>query len=132
MAIEARNRNVGLAGELFILEHEDCVLREAGQRKLAGQIEHTSVTTGDGAGSDVLSFYIIGKPKYIEVTTTAYSDKTPFWISANEPRFAEDNNVHFSLARVYDFRKQPRFFTMTGPVQRHCDLNPTTYKASIK
>jgi len=131
-AIEARNRSLGLAGELFILEYEDWKLREAGQKKLAEKIEHTSVTKGDGAGFDILSFDINGKPKYIEVKTTAYSDKTPFWISANELRFAEDNDVHFRLARVYDFRKQPRFFTMAGPVQRHCDLNPTTYKASIK
>lgn len=132
MAIEASNRSLGLAGELFILEYENWKLREAGQKRLAEKIEHTSVTDGDGAGFDIMSFDVTGKPKYIEVKTTAYSEKTPFWISANELRFAEDNDVHYRLARVYDFRKQPRFFSIAGPVQRHCDLNPNTYKASLK
>ncbi|MEE9320088.1 MAG: DUF3883 domain-containing protein [Granulosicoccus sp.] len=132
MAIEARNRSLGLAGEKFILAYEIWRLRQHGVNKLADKVEHISVTRGDGAGYDILSFEDSGRPRYIEVKTTAYSERTPFWISANELRFADNNDVEFRLARVFDFRKSPKFFTLAGPVGRHCELDPTTFRASIR
>src|SRR5688572_6655261 len=44
--IEARNRSLGLAGELAVLEVEERRLREAGKRSLASRIEHVSKTQG--------------------------------------------------------------------------------------
>lgn len=132
LAIEARNRSLGLAGEEFVLAYEIWRLNQRGAHTLADNVEHISKTRGDGAGYDILSFEDSGKPRYIEVKTTAYSARTPFWISANELKFADDHDVEFRLARVYDFRKSPRLFTLAGPVGRHCDLNPTTYRASIR
>jgi hypothetical protein len=132
MAIEARNRSLGLAGEKFILAYEIWRLRQRGANKLADKVEHISVTRGDGAGYDILSFEESGRPRYIEVKTTAYSERTPFWISANELRFADNNDIEYRLARVFDFRKSPRFFTLAGPVGRHCELDPTTFRASMR
>lgn len=132
LAIEARNRSLGLAGEEFVLRYEDWRLRQAGQTRLANRIEHTSAERGDGAGYDIHSFETSGKPRYIEVKTTAYSERTPFWISANEVRFAREHDVEFRLARVYEFRRRPRFFILPGEVERHCELDTTTYKARLR
>ena len=53
---ESRNRSLGLAGELLVMEFEARRLHELGESRLANRIEHVSRAKGDGAGFDILSF----------------------------------------------------------------------------
>jgi hypothetical protein len=127
---EARNRRLGLAGELFVLEFEARRLHSLGKKSLSDRVEHVSKTRGDGLGYDVLSFDETGRELFMEVKTTANSVLTPFFISAGEVRFSKDNPEAFRLARVFDFREKPRMYIVPGAVDSGFTLNPVTFRAS--
>jgi hypothetical protein len=127
---EARNRSLGLAGELFVLEYEARRLHAIGQRKLSERVDHVSKTKGDGLGYDILSFEESGRESFIEVKTTSSSSLTPFYISANELRFSKQNEDQFRLARVFDFRDAPKMYFVNGSVDAAFLLDPVTYRAT--
>ena len=86
---EARNRSLGLAGELLIMEYESHRLRSLGANRFAERVEHVSRTRGDAVcGFDILSFDQSGQERFIEVKTTAYVAETPFFVSPNEVQFS--------------------------------------------
>lgn len=127
---EARNRSLGLAGELFVLDYESRRLHSLGKKKLSERVDHVSRTKGDGLGYDILSFDESGKESYIEVKTTSSSLLTPFFISANELRFSKQYDRQFRLARVFDFRDVPKMFFVDGSVDAAFILDPVSYRAT--
>lgn len=94
---ESRNRALGLAGEDFTVQFERWRLIELGVGQLAERVEHVAETRGDGLGYDVLSFERDGTERFIEVKTTAFGERTPFFVSANEMRFAQAEPSRFRL-----------------------------------
>lgn len=128
---EARNQSLGLAGEDFAIQFERWRLIQLGVNQLADRVEHVSETRGDGLGYDVLSFEHDGSPRFIEVKTTAFGERTPFFVSDNEMRFARSEPKRFKLYRLFNFRATPRLFELSGPIEQHCILDPTTYRASF-
>jgi len=128
---EAQNRRLGEAGEEFALAFERWRLVELGAGQLAEKIEHVSRTQGDGLGYDIQSFEADGSERFIEVKTTTFGERTPFFVSANEVRFAKARENRFRLYRMFDFRSAPRMFELAGPIEHHCLLDPTTYRASF-
>jgi Domain of unknown function (DUF3883) len=131
LAREARNRSLGRAGEEFVVHYERWRLTQRGHRQLANRVEHTARVRGDGAGYDVLSFEEDGRERFIEVKTTAYAKDTPFFISDGELSFANRHELEFRLYRVFEFRRAPRMFELRGRPDRHCRLDPTTFRASF-
>lgn len=132
IAQEARNSSLGRAGEELVVKFEQHKLRSAGQTNLAEKVEHVAQTQGDGLGFDVLSFGADGSERYIEVKTTRFSRDTPFFASASELRFAEQNARRFALYRLFDFRRQPRCFSLNGPIQDHCTLDPVSFRCAFR
>lgn len=128
---ETRNHTLGLAGEKFIVDYERWRLLKLGLGQLADQVQHASVTEGDGLGYDVLSFTPQGEKQFLEVKTTTFSEETPFFVTKNELEFARSQPERFKLCRVFDFRVGPRFFELSGPVENHFHLDPATYKATL-
>lgn len=128
---EARNRSLGLAGESFALDFERWRLARLGAAQLADRVEHVSRTQGDGLGYDILSFEPDGHPRHIEVKTTTFGERTPFYVSANEVRFARDHAQSFMLYRLFDFRKSPRLFELQGPIEQYCNLDAANFRASF-
>lgn len=128
---ESRNRSLGKAGELFIVQYEQWRLERIGFGQLANQVEHVADTQGDGLGYDVLSFETDGRPRYIEVKTTAHDALTPFFVSSNEVDFAREQAHQFHLYRLYHFRTDPKFFELKGAIEAHCHLDPATYRATF-
>ncbi len=128
---ESQNRSLGLAGEEFALRFERWRLIELGAGQLAEKVEHVSQTQGDGLGYDIRSFETDGSERFIEVKTTSFGERTPFFVSANEVRFARSRPEEFRLYRLFDFRQAPRLFELAGPIETHCALDPTTYRASF-
>ncbi|WP_395702222.1 DUF3883 domain-containing protein [Aquabacterium sp.] len=128
---ESQNRSLGRAGEDFAMDFERWRLRELGVAQLADQVEHVSATQGDGLGYDIRSFEVDGSERLIEVKTTSFGERTPFFVSANEVRVARDRSAQFRLYRLFDFRSSPRLFELAGPIERHCTLDPTTFRASF-
>lgn len=130
-AREAQNRSLGHAGELFALDFERWRLVQQGAGHLAEKVKHVSVDEGDGLGYDLRSFEPDGRERFIEVKTTGFGERTPFFVSANEARFARDHQVRFHLYRLFDFRAAPRLFELTGPIEQHCLLDAVTFRASF-
>jgi hypothetical protein len=130
-AREAQNRSLGQAGELFALEFERWRLVQLGAAHLADQVRHVSVDEGDGLGYDIQSFEPDGRERFIEVKTTSFGERTPFFVSANEARFARDHQERFRLYRLFDFRSAPRLFELAGAIEQHCLLDAVTYRASF-
>lgn len=64
--------------------------------------------------------------------TTALTEETPFFVTANELAVARAKAPRFRLCRVFDFRVAPRFFELAGPVEQHFYLDPATFRASLQ
>jgi hypothetical protein len=130
-AREAQNRSLGQAGEVFALDFERWRLGQLGAGQLAEKVKHAAADEGDGLGYDIRSFEPDGRERFIEVKTTAFGERTPFFVSANEARFARDHADRFHLYRVFEFRATPRMFELSGPIEQHCMLDPVSYRASF-
>jgi len=128
---EAQNRSLGLAGEAFVVEFEHWRLAGMGQHRLANRVEHVSVSKGDGLGYDVLSFESDGRERLIEVKTTTFGRDTPFFVSRGELALSQGAKDQFHLYRLFEFRKSPRLFDLSGALDQHCLLDPVTYRASF-
>lgn len=130
-AREAHNASLGRAGEDLVVKFEQFRLADAGRPQLAAKVEHVAKTQGDGLGFDVLSFDLDGQERYIEVKTTKFAKETPFFASASEVQFARQNAEHFSLYRLFEFRRQPKCYTLLGSLEAHCALDPFTFRCSF-
>lgn len=128
-AIEARNRALGLAGELAVADLEYRRLVKAGKNKLAGRIEHVSQTRGDGDGFDILSFEEGGQERLIEVKTTRSRAETPFFVSSNELKVSREHAHFYHLIRVFDFEHEPAWFPLSGSLDASCVLEPNDFMA---
>lgn len=126
---EARNRSLGDAGEKFVLAYERQRLYAAGKCNLSDKVEHVSKTKGDGLGFDILSYETDGRERFVEVKTTTFGKETPFFISRNEAEFSDECSDQFHLYRLFEFRRQPRMFDLSGKVQQWVRLDPITYLA---
>ena len=131
LAQESRNRSLGAAGELLVMDLEARRLQAAGMKTLSNRVEHVSRSQGDGLGFDILSFEEDGRERFIEVKTTAFGELTPFYVSRNElARSRADSNC-YQLYRLFDFREKPRLFALPGAITEHCQLDPVSYLAHI-
>lgn len=130
-AREARNRELGRAGELLVLDFERDRLERAGKGFHAGQVKHVSLESGDDAGYDVLSYESDGRERFIEVKTTAFSKASPFFISRNEVNFSEENADRYRLYRLFEFRDAPRMFEVLGSMRERLVLDPVNYQATV-
>ncbi|GAA4892249.1 DUF3883 domain-containing protein [Tessaracoccus lubricantis] len=130
VALEAANRQLGLAGELLVLDRERLRLRKAGRPDLAEAVRHVSVEDGDGAGFDIQSWTVDEHPRHIEVKTTRRGITWPMIVSRNEVEVSRDLWDSYVLARVYHFRR-PRvgLYELQGSVDETCVLEPDTWRA---
>lgn len=128
-ARDARNRNLGKAGEELVFENEIRRLTNSGRADLARKVEWTSQERGDGAGFDIASFEDTGKPRLIEVKTTNGSNLTPFFLSANELSFADERPDEFKLLRIYNFSEKPMGFELAPPLHSVLALTPANFRA---
>jgi hypothetical protein len=128
---EARNRALGEAGEQFVINFERARLASIGCEYLASRIEHVAKIRSDAEGFDILSFEKSGEERLIEVKTTKYGPHTPFFVSRNEVHVSKTRAKQYHLYRVFAFRNAPRLFSLHGALSSTCDLDPTTYIATV-
>lgn len=124
---EVKNRKLGLLGEEFIIKYEKCLLSSWGLKDLSREVEQVSVTRGDSAGFDILSFDKEGKEKFIEVKTTKMGEISPFYFTRNELSFSIKERERYRLYRLFHFSKKPRFYQLTGSLENSCGSIPTQY-----
>ncbi|WP_417769407.1 protein NO VEIN domain-containing protein [Stappia sp.] len=126
-----RNRQLGRAGEEYVFQREVARLRAEGQDGLARKVDWIADSKGDGAGFDILSYESSGREKFIEVKTTVGSKRTPFFITRNEMEFSREASDSYSLVRLFDFRRSPKAFLMTHPIERSAIVSPENFKVSF-
>lgn len=127
-----QSRDLGLKGELLVLQRECLKLIHAGRSDLADQVRHTSVADGDGAGYDIRSFFEDGRTKFIEVKTTTGPKTADFLISPNELAFSAQHASSFELCRVFNYdsiRNSASSYSVFGDVSANFDLTETQYRA---
>lgn len=129
---DARNRQLGTAGERLVLRHERHRLRAASRGDLADRVRWIAREEGDGAGFDILSFDDDGRELWLEVKTTTGPSTTPFYLTENEHRVSEKNPDRYLLLRLYDFRTAPSAYCLEPPLQAHLRLELASYRAHLK
>lgn len=80
-------KELGNAGEEWVVGLERAELARLGRPDLAKRVEWTAREVGDGTGYDVASFFADGRERLIEVKTTNYGARTPFYITRWEVEF---------------------------------------------
>jgi hypothetical protein len=128
---DARNRQLGLAGEELILTHERANLKSHGRIDLANKVRWVSQVDGDGAGYDILSFEPDGSPRLVEVKTTNGWERTPFHLTRNEINVANDNRDSWHLVRLWNFIREPKAYALRPPLENYVELTPTSFLASL-
>jgi len=127
---ENRNRLLGEHGEEFVINFERFRLTQAGREDLVNDVEWSSKKHGDGLGYDIRSFDPVKDEEiFIEVKTTNSGKYQPFYLSKNELSFSKNNADKFSLYRVFQFKSDPRIFSMRGEVDKYVNLDAETYRA---
>ena len=125
-----RNKNLGDAGELFVLENEKRKLIDIGRPDLAEMVEHTAAKN-DGMGYDIKSFDAEGNTMYIEVKTTKGKCDSTFYVSESERLFSQKNS-NFYLYRVYNFDDANRtgdIMIIQGDISQLC--MPISYRVDL-
>ncbi|MEC9344619.1 MAG: DUF3883 domain-containing protein [Pseudomonadota bacterium] len=129
---DARNRELGRAGEELVLVRERRHLSFIGRDDLAARVRWVSAEDGDGAGYDVLSFDPSGEKRFLEVKSTAGHARTPFFISHNELEFSKEEPERYALIRLHDIARQPQGFELRPPLDSHVELLAQSWRASLR
>jgi uncharacterized protein DUF3883/uncharacterized protein DUF3427 len=131
---DARNADLGLKGELLVLEAERASLIAAGKPHLAAQVMHVSVVEGDGAGYDIGSYNPDGSHRHIEVKTTRGPATNAFFVTSHEAAFSRGHPNSYVLVRVYgysDDTDSAQFYEMPGDLIKSFSLTPSEYRARL-
>lgn len=125
---EQKNARLGLLGEQFVMEYEKWNLTKLGQEKLAKEVKWVAQEKGDGMGYDILSKYVTGEDKFIEVKTTKLGKETPFFFSSNELDFSKEHHYNYHLFRLFNFDQKAQMFVKQGSLDTICYSEPVSYK----
>jgi hypothetical protein len=129
---DARNRQIGLAGEEAVLRREKATLRAAGRNDLAEMVTHVAKVEGDGAGYDIKSYTLKGEQTFIEVKTTRGGVQTPFYLSRLEASFSREHADCYYLYRIFEFDEDAssgKYFVTKGDLSVNFHLEPLQYEA---
>jgi hypothetical protein len=129
-ARDARNRDLGRAGEEFVVGFERRRLEQAGKPSLAKDVRWVSDLDGDGYGYDVQSFDAdSGEPRLLEIKTTCGNERTPFWMTRRECDVASERGGIYRVRRVFHFRNEVKMFDIAPPLESALQLTPATFMA---
>jgi hypothetical protein len=128
---DARNRQLGQAGEQAVMEMERLKLRDLGRADLSEKIVHVSKVEGNGAGYDIRSYTEGGDVKFIEVKTTRAGEQAPFYMSLSETRFAAEHLDSYYIYRVFEFDKDTcsgKYFIGKGDLHLNFSFEAVQFK----
>lgn len=126
-----RNRQLGKAGEAFVVSAERTRLAQIGRDDLVDKVRWVADIDGDGAGYDVLSFDADGQERLIEVKTTNGGARTPFFLTRNEHDVSEAKADIWRLYRVHLFAQRPAIYTLAPPLAQALHLRAEAWRASF-
>ena len=133
-----RNTKQGIEAEKLVLNLEiDRVKKDSRLQDYIDDIVHVAIDEGDGLGYDIKSVYFDEvhkevKPLYIEVKSTIGGINTPFYLSANEKRVAEEKGKEYSIYRLFKSSNGDwDYYIITDP-HENLDYEPIQYRAIPK
>jgi len=130
---DQRNRELGFAGEMLVVNMERARLTDLGMHEEAKAVTHVARQKGsDSRGYDILSFDERGRDKLIEVKTTRGVLQTPFFLSRNEIKVADKNPNRWKLVRVFEFGGSPKAFEVRPPLDRRLHTEPVSFMARLR
>jgi hypothetical protein len=129
-ARDARNRDLGRAGEEFVVGFERYRLEKAGRSDLAKDVRWVSDLDGDGYGYDVKSFETDGRQRLLEIKTTCGNERTPFWMTKRECDVAAEQGDIYRVRRVFHFRNEVKMFEISPPLEARLLMTSATFMAS--
>ena len=128
--LQEESKRVGDRGEEFVFNFEKAALEREGRADLAADVLWVAREVGDGAGYDIRSFGLDGRPRYIEVKATKLGALTPFYITSAELDFARRHQGEYVIYRVFDIDGDaPEFYTLEGDLDSLLTVEPVTYRA---
>ena len=130
--MEEKARTLGMQGERLVFNHERKRIEELAPQHI-NRVRWVSKEDGDGLGYDVASCRTDGSPLYLEVKTTNGNASTPFFVSANEVAFSDEEPEGFEIVRVYEFATDPKLYRLKGSLTVLADagalsLEPTQFR----
>ncbi len=128
---EARNRNLAMAGERFVMAFERARLREAGMKDATDRIIWQSQTFGDSFGYDILSLEQDGSERFICVKTTNYGSRFPFVLTNRELERAREHPKRFHVYRLFRFSRSAKLFVIPGERLLQEFLEPVAFRSWI-
>jgi hypothetical protein len=131
---DAKNRKLGLDGELLVITCERTLLIQSGRKDLADRIVHVAVVEGDSAGYDVRSFNVDGTERHIEVKTTGGPATNAFFISPNEVTYSVNHPDTYVLMRLYGYvtaTNSANYYEQPGSIEDSFGLTPSEYRAKL-
>jgi hypothetical protein len=127
---DARNRELGKAGEKFVVTFERDRLGRAGRNDLADDVRWVADLDGDGYGYDVRSFEPDGQERLLEIKTTCGHERTAFWLTRREVDVAAENSEVYRLRRVFHFRNRAQMFEICPPLEEGLVMTAATFLAA--
>jgi uncharacterized protein DUF3883 len=128
---DARNRDLGKAGERFVVKFERDRLQRAGREDLARDVRWVSDLDGDGYGYDIRSFDPDdGQVRLLEIKTTCGHERTAFWLTRREADVAEEKSGSYRIRRVFHFRNRVQMFEIAPPLNEFLLITPMTFLAA--
>jgi hypothetical protein len=122
-----RTRQLGVAGEEWVMDLEREQLHRSGRTDLADSVRWVAREDGDGAGYDIRSFRPDGSDRLIEVKTTNLGARTPFYITRWEIEVSRRSPGSYSLYRVHGFTRDPHIYVLDGSVEERARLDPKIF-----
>lgn len=131
-----RNKELGDAGELFIIQELKKELGDIDEKIKDELIQHVS-NSSDSDGYDILKFKSIEDKKasknaeLIEVKTTNLDFSQPFFLSENEYKTAKQNTNSYFIYRVYNFKETPTYKKIKFDDIFDKDIKPCLFKVKL-
>ena len=132
-ALNKKKKTIGTFGEILIYNDEVDKVYNLGLNK---QVDHKSVSEGDGLGYDILSYDEYGNELYIEVKTTESNTPDSFYLTPKEISVCQEKMEAYRVYRVYSLNRtsgtyKVEVYTGTELIELF-DFVPVSYVARRK
>lgn len=133
-----RNTEQGMEAERLVLNLEiERAKNNNKLRKNVNDIQHVALNEGDGLGYDIKSIYFDEvtkrvKPFYIEVKSTIGGINSPFYLSANEKRVAEEKGKEYSIYRLFRNDNGDWYYYVINDPYEALEYEPIQYRVVPK
>lgn len=133
-----RNTKQGMEAEKLVWALEiERTKNDSRLQQFIDDIVHVSIDEGDGLGYDIRSIYFDEvtneiKPFYIEVKSTLGGINTPFYLSANEKKVAEEKGKEYSIYRLFRTSNGDWDYYVINDPHGNLEYEPIQYRAIPK